>query len=382
MQKGLPYIHLFTSTIPTLILFCTVISFSNPVSLDQSKVTISDRYPANITTTCRSMISELIGTESLPLKAWNKLSNIPNNYRFDFEKFKQLKEQYLVDLETININQLNFKHSPESIIALAEALNKEVGSDLESGLTTMSFIKRRKLERIVKNIERIDSPSIEQVEELVANVYATVLGPKFKLSYLTESHTAKNKIMSRIVQEQILKDGLLKVLSENSELRATQGFFKSFVNSYKGKYLATMLFNLPVLVGFPPLYLPGLKKIKLPPELARELLEKGLTDEMLQKINIEVLQDLNINISHRNGYQLFRRYYMAGISVYLSYVMLEEFYQGEKIREENIILEEIATDMNDILDQAEVLQSRGINIFNDSMADSLIDLGERTEFEL
>ena len=381
MHKRLPYLQFFYSMIPALVLLFAVFYFSSPTAVNNKQMSYSKRYPANSSETCRNLIRSLIGTESAPLKAWKKLTDIPNNYRFDFEKFKLMKDKYILDLETISIKELDFQKTPESIMALAEALNKEVGSDLENGLAKMSFIKRRKLERLVQNIEKVNSPSINQVEELVANVYATVLGPKFKLSYLMESHTAKNKIMSRIVQEEILKDGLIKVLSKNSELRATQGFFKKFINSYKGKYLATMLFNLPVLAGFPPLYLPGLKKIKLPPELARELLEKGLTEEMLQKLNVEVLQDLSVNLTHRNGYEIFRRYYMAGISVYLTYVMLEEFYEGEKIREENILLEEIASDMDEILEQAEILQSRGIDIFNESEADVLVDLGQRTEFE-
>jgi hypothetical protein len=379
MHTTQSYKGLFYSILPTIILIMSVTYFS---SVDHIYTILNnERYPANVNETCRQLMKGLIGTDSVPSKAWKKLNDIPSNYRFDFEKYKMLKQTYISKLNAVSIKDLEFQHSPEGILALAEAVNKDVGSEIKPALAKLSFLKRRKLDRLVSKFEKSKKVDMDSIEELVANIYSTILGPKFKLSHLMNSQVGKNKIMTRIVQEDLLKFGLMDILSKNSELRTTQSFFKKFISSYKGKYLATMLFNLPVLAGFPPLYLPGLKKLKIPPVLAREILEKGLTDEMMQKLNVEVLQELSIKLEYRNGYEVMRRYYMAGISIYLSYVILDEFYEGEKIREENLLLEEIAADMSDILDQAELLQSRGIDIFNDSVAEETIDSGERAEFE-
>ncbi|MBT7610788.1 MAG: hypothetical protein HN576_13590, partial [Bacteriovoracaceae bacterium] len=332
----------------------------------------------------RQLLKGLLGNDSIPSKAWKKLNHISNSYKFDFEKYKFLKAKYIEELLTTEVKNLDFQKTPEGILALGEAINKDITSILDPELAGMSFLKRRKLERLVRSFESIDKPDLEHVEDLVANVYSTVLGNKFRLSHLMDSKIAKNKIMTRIVQQELLTQGLVSILSKNQNLLPTKRFLKKFMNSYKGKYLATMLFNLPVLAGFPPLYLPGLKQLKVPPELAREILEKGFTEEMMQKLNIEVLKGLKIKLEYRTGYELLRRYYMIGISIYLSYVILDEFYEGDKIRQENFMLEEVARDMNSILDQAEVLQSRGIDIFGEDEATEFetVDPTVRTEFQM
>jgi hypothetical protein len=384
MDISRSYQRFFYSLLPTVFFIGFILYISTLSSISYSNGPYSQRYPANASETCRQLIKGLIGSDSVPSKAWKKLNDVPRSYKFDFEKYKMLKTKYIEDLKTTDVKNLEFQKSPESILALGEAINKDLDSVLDPELAGMSFLKRRNLERLVKRFETLEKPDLEHVEDLVANVYSTVLGNNFKLSHLMNSKIAKNKIMTRIVQEELLTQGLVTILGKNEELLPTKRFLRRFMNSYKGKYLATMLFNLPVLAGFPPMYLPGLRQLKVPPELAREILEKGFTDEMMQKLNVGVLKDLSIKLEYRNGYELLRRYYMAGISIYLSYVILDEFYEGEQIRQENLMLEEVATDMNAILDQAEVLQSRGIDIFNEEEPSELNapDLGARTEFQM
>lgn len=376
MDIGRDLKNFFAYTLPIFGFFLFIFYFTskNYVHVDLN------RNPASVEGTCKQLVGSLIGDEFLPSKAWKNLTNIPKNYPFNYEEFKMLRLGYSEELATKPVKDIELKKTPEGILALAEAMNKRMGEEVDSGLDqslqNMSFLKRRKLSRLVEKFDTANKRSMEDIEELVGNIYVAALGPRFKVSHALSTEKSKAKIMSRIVQEEMLTMGLTEYFGKHNALKSSKGFLRRFMDSYKGKSLATMLLNLPVMYGFPPMYLPGLKKITLPKALAQEILEKGLTDELVQKINIEVLQELKVKLPNRVRYEVVRRYLMAGMGIYLTYVILDEFYEGEQVRQQNELLEEVAMDMNDILSQAEALEDRGINIFNDDEDDVTADLEE------
>ena len=113
-----------------------------------------------------------------------------------------------------------------------------------------------------------------------------------------------------------------------------------------------------------------------------ELLENGLTDEMVKKLEQEIGRRLGdkvtFNLQNRARYRLFRRYYMAGISAYLTYMMVMEFHEtNSNLAEEADALDELASEMTTVLEDAMELEAKGYDIFEKTETESAPTEGNR-----
>ena len=71
---------------------------------------------------------------------------------------------------------------------------------------------------------------------------------------------------------------------------------------------------------------------------------KETTVKLEQEIGRLLGDKVTFNLENRARYRLFRRYYMAGVSAYLTYMMIVEFYETNGLlNEEAEILNEMAT---------------------------------------
>lgn len=169
--------------------------------------------------------------------------------------------------------------------------------------------------------------------------------------------------------EDVTVNGLSQLIKKYKLIKGPSALSKlsRFLETKKGKALSTGLFSLPVLWGIPLIYLPGLKRIKIPPKLAKEALENGLDDQMIKKMVKGINENLkgsgSLSLDTQAKYRIFRRYYMYGTGAIIVYIMYTDFRQADQYRVENEVYEEAIDDTTQTIDSALVLKERGFDIF-------------------
>jgi hypothetical protein len=145
-----------------------------------------------------------------------------------------------------------------------------------------------------------------------------------------------------------------------SDYRHPASFIQRFSQTPWGKGLLTGLLNLPVLSGLPPLYLPSLKKRGISEALGRELLEEGINEQTLIKIE----RELGESLVDRNRYEAIRRSYIAGAMTFVTLAGIYDMVQLNKvIDEEAEDIEMAKEEADDFLEVGEILKEENIDIF-------------------
>jgi hypothetical protein len=320
---------------------------------------------------CFSLVKNfLIKPQSEVSKIFSKLTGLGRQSKFDFDKFLKLKARYESQLSTSAVADIEFERTPEGLLAFAEALNKKNHFELGPNLSELSYRKSRALEKVTKPLLSDKALRVEDLEASVSEIYSIILGPTFRLRDAI-GESGKRKIMHRIFAEDVTRDGLVSVLEKYKVFKEPGKIqkLKAFFDTKKGKYLLTGIFNLGTIWGVPPLYLPGLKRIKIPHDLAKEAMLKGMNDELMNRMIKAVNEDLvsqgGLKLETQAKYRIFRKYYMYGVSAFTVYYMYSDFRMAEQYREENRIYEDALEDVAETVSDLENLEERGFNLFEE-----------------
>ena len=187
-----------------------------------------------------------------------------------------------------------------------------------------------------------------------------------------------------LLQEEIAKLGLEKAAKKYGMFENPEGVVRRFKNSKVGRFLAVSIFNIPVALGMPPLVLPRFRKPRLPEELARDLIDQGMTDINIARVD-DFLKDYSsgrfgINLDKLERYELIRRTYSAGLGAYfLVLAVWETVVRNSEITEEEEALAETITDIQGLLSSAEELEEQGYDIFEDQEANPQIKLSRECQ---
>src|SRR5690606_23577121 len=127
---------------------------------------------------------------------------------------------------------------------------------------------------------------------------------------------------------------------------------------------------LPMLLGMPPLALPRLSRLKLPQELASDLLEQGLTEHNLARVDDflthETARRFGIGLGLEQRYELIRRSYSAALGVYfLTLAAWEAHVRYHQVSEEEEALDDALYEVEEMLGKAEFLEQQGYSVFSD-----------------
>ena len=293
---------------------------------------IRTRAPAaaNIET-CFSLLKSFhTQSESLVSKIFGLFPGVKKHTPFDFDKFKKLKKIYINQIASDSSDSIEFERTPEGLLAFAEAINKKNHIELGPSLEQLSKKKLRSIEKMSSNLMNGKPMTVLDLENSVSDLYSLILGPTFRFKDVI-GEAGKRRMMFRIFAEDLTSKGLLNTLKKYKTFNEVSRYQKviKFFDSRKGKAMLTGLFNIPVIWGMPPLYLPGLKKIKIPEELVREAVMKGMSNEMVDKMIVAINKDLvgnrTFKLETRAKYLLFRKYYMYGIAGLTIYIMYSDF---------------------------------------------------------
>lgn len=257
----------------------------------------------------------------------------------------------------------------EDTLGLMEAVLVTRGFD-QVDYTRMDIFKRGKMASLLKQLDKPSRFSLESYENIWAELFTTRIGRWEHYKSVFDGDHAKRQSVALLMQREVARLGLVRAGKKYALLENPEGMVRRFKNSKLGRTLSTSILNVPVALGMPPLAFPRFSKLKLPPELADDLLEQGLTDDNLRRVD-EFLQGysagrfgLGLDIQER--YELIRRTYSAGLGVYfLVLAVWETAVRHEEIKEEEDEIIDSIAEVEDILSKAEILERQGYDIFAD-----------------
>lgn len=336
----------------SFLLFFLVVGLNSPSQLR------GKRHPASTGGQCFPQMAVLIEEQNPRSKMalWRRLLSLPSQ---DFNE--DLYRAHLRDLEPLEGDHFRpLSDSPEGILAFIKASGDRVGMELEVDPARWSRFKRGHFEKVIEQLKKRGRLNLSSLDELTGELFVAAYGPRLKWRHFFRGDLARERIIQRVVYEDLVKKGLLKTFKD---YRMPDNFLQKFYQTPWAKGLATTLFNLPVLAGLPPLYLPAVKKPVISEALSREILENGLTDNIVAKIELE----LGASFKTKEQYEKLRKAYMAGIMVYLTYAGVYDAYQLNKaIDEENEDLKESIEAGQEITADLEVLEEENINVFEEN----------------
>lgn len=326
------------------------------------------REPASIAGSCFNDVKLFMGKRAVLTKVWSKLKKSSSGHKLDYERLNFYREEYLRGIEADSINFRDVHPSSEGLIAYIEAINKNLGGDNVPEMKKMNYFRRQKVANIVDTLNSNGKLLFSDLENLMGDLYLAVYGPSMKANEVLFEDNIEKRVLARVIQEDLASRGLYNVFTKYKILGKKKTWAQKFTRSNLGKGLGTSIMNLGTLFGLPPIYLPKLRPIKIPEHLVQELLENGLNNEIAKKLEQEIGRSLGdkltFNLQNRARYRLFRRYYMAGISAYLTYMMVMEFHEtNSALSEEGELIEAMATEMTSSLDNAMELEAKGYDIF-------------------
>ncbi len=319
------------------------------------------RIPASEAPGCYESFHEyqVIVDEKSRYSFWRRFVGLPER-RFDHEHYQQL----VVDYSARQGDELfsNVEQTPEAMVAMARVIANKYTPEATPELK-LGIFKEAALERTVRRLANQGRLESAQIDDLTRNLFLTAFGPEIPVRNLLKGKKAKEAALLRIVQQDLLSRGLLKVFKDYRYSQANPRFLQKFRSSKVGRAALTGLLNLPVYIGWPPLYLPGLKPVRLSEALASEILQEGLTEPVYRRLQME----LGGRILTPLRYEVIKNYYLKGIMIYVTLAGFHDFYQLNKVLDdEQQIIQEATEEAVRILNMAENLEQNGIDIFEEN----------------
>lgn len=318
------------------------------------------RVPASQAAGCYESFSEfqVITDEKSRYSFWKRLVGLPEK-RFDHDHYRQLVEKY--SQREGEALFMDVEKSSESVMAMVRVLGQKYNPEGVKDLK-LNIFKEGSLERTVRRLSEKGRLESAQIDDLTRDLYLTAFGPEIKVKNLLRGKKAQEEALLRVVEQDLLSRGLIRVFKDYRYSQAHPTFIQKFRRSRYGRGALTGLLNLPVYIGWPPLYLPGLKPIRLSEELASQILEQGLTEPIYRRLQME----LGATVLNPLRYEIIKSYYLKGIMVYVTLAGFYDFYQlNKELDDEQQIIQEATDEAVRILNIAEDLEQNGIDIFAD-----------------
>lgn len=239
---------------------------------------------------------------------------------------------------------------------------------LKRDTVTFDSKVKTKIVKIVDEMKKRKKWDFHNVESIVDDFIEI----KYPGTSILKHSTVEQHLKAQIHRE-LVKDGLQKMFVRYHPDKVPA--FIRFSHTKMGEALKTVFFNLPILSGMPPLYLPKGRIYNLPKEMIDEILEKGLTKEVEEKIfKLYYGSNSNVKASFLNDYEWLRKRYTAAIGVYLTFMFIHDFYVEQKeISKEAEELDQIQKESQELFGMIGDLEKAGIDVFDEKQ-----DLNELT----
>jgi len=329
----------------------------------------SQRSPASADGDCFELMQSILGVgqKSDLSDLYRKLMKRPLDQWND-----RAYEDYFSILEREGANSYqSLPDSPESIVAMIDFM----GAQLKREPLTFESKKKKQAIKLIEKLKRKKKFEFRDVEAAVDDLLDLRFPERFRFgSDGVEAH------LQSLLHRDLVRSGLESIIAKYAPENIPR--WTRFRQSKWGELFATSFWNLPVLTGMPPLYLPAAKVSRLSDELAQDILHNGLSDEVLKKVKLHYYGENEELFSRFHGdYQFLRKRYLTAIGVYLSAYFVWDFYREQKeITQEAEKLDQMTEDGQGLLDMAKELEAAGVSIFDEPT--NLQDMTENRFCEL
>ncbi len=315
------------------------------------------REPASVVKDCFQRMAQLLAAKDpqSSFSLWRRFLSLPQK-EFDYDYY-QSNLRDLAQLEGDHFIPLG--EGPEEVLAFIVASQRRLGLEESFEPKGWGQWRRGYFEKIIGRLKKRGRLNISDIDDLTRELFVGAYGPSLKWKKFFSGQYSDNQMMKRVVHEDLVKKGLLRVFKE---YRLPANHLQKFSKTPWSKALMTSLFNLPMLAGLPPLYLPALKKVTISEALAREILENGLNENAMAKVELE----LGASFGVKERYEKLRKAYLAGVMVYLTIAGIYDTYQLTKeLDEESAQIEESLDAGSQITEGLEVLEKENIDVFSE-----------------
>lgn len=269
----------------------------------------------------------------------------------------QSYEDYATILEREGANSYqSLPDSPEAIVAMIDFM----GAQLKREPQAFEIKKQKRAIKLIEKLKRKKRFEFRDVEAAVDELLDLRFPERFRFgSDGVEAH------LQSLLHRDLVRSGLESIIAKYAPENIPS--WTRFRQSKWGELFTTSFWNLPVLTGMPPLYLPAAKVSRLSDELAQDLLHNGLSDEVMKKVKFHYYGENEELFSRFHGdYQFLRKRYLAAVGVYLSAYFVWDFYHDQKeITREAEQLDQMTEDGQGLLDMARELEEAGVAIFEE-----------------
>ncbi len=327
----------------------------------------SARAPASLWSGCAAAFRFVVSTAQSPLVGFLRRAPVPRLGRLDVAAVNSASARYSAELSSGTSLDHIAPQSFEETLGLIEAIVTSRGFP-PVDYAQVDRLRRGKIVSLLKQLERPSRLSLEAYDDIWAELFSLRLGRWERFSAIFSAERAKTQALALLMQEEIARLGLIRAGKKYALLENPEGSVRRFRNSTLGKSLATSLFNLPVMLGMPPLVLPRFSRVRLPPDLAQDLLDQGLSQNNMARVDYFLKQhsagQFGITLGAQERYEIIRRTYVAGLGVYfLALTAWEANVRYHEITEEEDRLNDGIAEVQLLLEQAQFLDEQGYDIF-------------------
>lgn len=311
------------------------------------------------------------GNDLLKRSLWKRALGIPQR-RFSYEDHERVLE-YLRDLPYERLWD-EVPHTSEGLLAAVKIVTERSHSGMSplDIQIKLNLFKEASLEHVVRKLSLRGKLEANDLEDFSREIFLISHGPRYKLGdFLKEVKGEEvdfgKLAISRLIQEDLLAKGLLRTFRSYNPEFTNANFLQRFSHSKFGKMALTGLFNLPMLVGTPPLWGPRGAPLRLPSDLAEKILREGMSREIFNGIE----SDFSRLAQSKVTYEMMRSYYIKGTLLYLSLAAFYDFYllNGE-LNEEKEMLKDATEELGGFFNSIGELQEEGVDIFEEETIES------------
>ena len=313
---------------------------------------------------CQSLIAELLTPDDLQ-KPKPKVAFKDLWAEFDQIKYQKAFESF-DGLTLVELRQVEVPDNPEIVLAYLSKLSKEV-EGIELDFASLGKLKRMRIRKLVDQLRDPGHFKASQIDDVLYDLIREALGHSVGFKEFLRTDSVSSKILKRALVQDLMTGAMLHTYGKYKLIKLRPNTLNKFIHSRLGKLLMTGFFNLPTLVGMPPLYIPRMGGLHVPAEITDKLLKNGISDKLIDEYDSKLRSylvynyDFTYNSSERIN--MLRPYYYMGLSVFMTYLFVDQMVSDDQaFEEEREIFHEMSESVGEFVQYKEGLEVDGIDL--------------------
>lgn len=285
--------------------------------------------------------------------------------KIDYDKFLKLRIEYDEHIHAKN-RLFEIDRSAEGVLAYIDLMAAKTGRTIsKTAVEELGYFNTSFLELMTKFMQNDKVQQAGFLDAIISKFYLFYLGDQVELKHLFLTEKSRNQVLSQLVLENFVREGMYPTFKKY-KLEALPSRIRDFSQSKKGKFIGSIVINLPAIIWeLPYLILPNAKKYIISSDLLDQFFEHGMKQNLFVRLEEEMrggeLLYLNSpGITAR--YAAFKKYFYLGIGVYLLYYFLwDNIQQGMTYLNNSAYVKKMKTEIDQFKLNLKQLEQNGLS---------------------